>query len=62
MRMPHTHFHKGKTVWVRLKDGSEFVGKFVERKGRFVVLDNVKFRTSELKSMSYRNLNSKAKA
>lgn len=56
MRMPHTHYTKGKTVWVRLRDGTEKIGKFVERKGRFVRLDNLEVRTDEIKAMGYRRL------
>jgi hypothetical protein len=54
MRMPHTHYTKGKTVWLRLKSGAEHVGRFVERKGRFVVLDCGKFTTKDLAAMSFR--------
>lgn len=54
MKMPHTHYTKGKTVWVRLKNGEEHVGRFVETKGRFVVLENRRFETWELKAMGYR--------
>ncbi len=56
MRMPHTHYTKGKWVWIRLRDGSEHVGKFVERKGRFVRLEGLEVRTKQIEAMSYRKL------
>jgi hypothetical protein len=38
-RCPHTHFTKGKRVHVRLRDGSSFIDRFVQREGRFVVFE-----------------------
>lgn len=43
----------GARVIAFLRDGSTKVGKFVERKGRFVVLDNARIPTSELRQLSY---------
>lgn len=57
MRMPHTHYQKGKMVWIRLRDGTELVGKFKERKGRFVRLLNAEVRTCDISAMGFRNLN-----
>lgn len=54
MRTPHTHYTKGKTVWVKLRDGTEHVGRFVERKATHVVLDCGKFAVSDLRAMSFR--------
>lgn len=53
MKQAHTHFPKGRTVWVRLKNGEEYTGKFVERKGRFVYIDELKFTTKEIKAMGF---------
>ena len=38
MKFPHTHFQKGKRVWIKLKNNKQFLGKFVERRTRFVVI------------------------
>lgn len=54
MRTPHTHYTKGKTVWVKLRNGEEVIGKFMERKGRYVVLDNAKIQMQAISAMSYR--------
>ena len=35
----HTHFNKGKRVFVRLRDGTVFMDRFVERESRFVRLE-----------------------
>ena len=43
----------GARVVAILRDGSQIVGKFLERKGRFVVLDNARIRTNELRQLSY---------
>lgn len=41
-------------VWLRLRDGREFVGRYVERKERFVVLSCGTFTTKEIAAMGYR--------
>jgi small nuclear ribonucleoprotein (snRNP)-like protein len=56
LRTPHTHYAKGKTVWIKLRDGSTLTGKFVERKGKFVVLDNAKVLTNQIRAMTFRKL------
>lgn len=38
-KAPHTHYTKGKSVLIRIRDGSHYVGRFIERRGRFVKLD-----------------------
>lgn len=53
MKFPHTHFRRGTMVWLRLKDRSEHVGRFIERRERFVVLDCGRFRTRDLSAMTY---------
>lgn len=35
--MPHTHAPRGKRIRVVLKDGSEFVDKFIERRSHDIV-------------------------
>ncbi len=43
----------GARVIAFLRDGSQVIGKFIERKGRFVVLDNARIPTGELRQLSY---------
>jgi len=43
----------GARVIAFLRDGSTVIGKFVERKGRFVVLHNARIATSDLRQMGY---------
>lgn len=50
----HTRYPKGKTVWLRLKDGSEHIGKFEARTSRHIVLDCGKFEKRHVKAMSQR--------
>lgn len=57
MKFPHTHYTKGKNVWLRLDSGEEITGKFVERIARYVILDHCKVRTKYIKSMGFRNHN-----
>lgn len=40
MKTPHTAVYKGKRVKVILRDGEEFIDKFVDRKSRFVIFEN----------------------
>ena len=35
MRTPHNSTYKGKRVYVQLKDGTEFVDKFLDKKGHY---------------------------
>lgn len=39
MRTPHTCCRRGKRVSVVLRDGSRLLDRFVERTGKFVVLE-----------------------
>lgn len=50
MRTPHTSIRRGKRVKVTLKDGVVVIGKFLDRTGNFVILDNCKIRAGEIKS------------
>jgi len=45
---PHTSTNPGKRVRLRLRDGRAIEGRFVERTGKFVVLDAGRFRGSEI--------------
>jgi len=58
VRTPHTHYTKGKTVWLKMRDGATMTGKFLERKGRFVHLQtesgNVKVIAGMIRAMSFR--------
>lgn len=47
---PHTSVQKGKRVQIELKDGKQYIGKFVEKKGNFVVLEAVKIWAGKIKS------------
>lgn len=49
----HTSMKTGARVIAFLRDGSRVVGKFIERKGRFVVLDNARIATGDLRQLSY---------
>ena len=57
MRTPHTSFRRGKAVHVVLRDGTTFDDKFVERTGKFVILENYgRLKAGNISSMSIRNL------
>lgn len=43
-RTPHTSTNPGKRVKLQLRDGSQVEGKFKERTGQFVALDNGRYR------------------
>jgi hypothetical protein len=43
----------GARVVAFLRDGTQIIGKFVERKGRFVVLDNARIPTNQLRQLAY---------
>lgn len=57
MKTPHTHYTRGKAVWVKLRDGQRIIGKFVERKGRFVTLDVARIEMRAVAAMGFRNHN-----
>lgn len=50
MRTPHTSCRRGKRVTIMTKDGRLVSGRFVERKGRFVVLDTEKVPSGDVRS------------
>jgi hypothetical protein len=52
-RACHTSMKTGARVIAFLRDGSQIVGKYVERKGRFVVLDNARIPTDKLRQLAY---------
>ncbi len=52
-RACHTSMKTGARVIAFLRDGSQVIGKFIERKGRFVVLDNARIPTNQLRQLSY---------
>jgi len=52
MRTPHTHCQSGKKVLVTLRDGTQYLGKFVERKRRAVVLEGKTISTEDLRAFS----------
>lgn len=52
-RSPHLCCKKGKRVVVSLRDGSRFIDKFVERKGRYIFLEESgKIPTSKVRAFS----------
>lgn len=52
MRCPHTHAQQGKRVLIFTRGGDKIIGKFQERKGRYVILDNHKVPTKDIRFMS----------
>jgi hypothetical protein len=57
MKTAHSHFQRGATVRVVLRDGSVFVDKFVERTGKFLVFrERGRMRLTEIKTVGYRQL------
>jgi len=60
MRTPHTSTFKGKTVFIRLKNGDQFEDKFKDKKQKFVILEKAgKIPIIEIKSFSIRKLKAK---
>lgn len=50
----HTHFRKGKKVVVILRDGRKFMGKYVERRRRTVIIENHKpFRVDDIRTIIF---------
>lgn len=49
----HTSMKTGAKVLAILRDGKQVIGKFVERKGRFVVLDTARISTDQLRQLTY---------
>ena len=52
MRTPHTAAKKGKRVKVVLKNGEEFIGKFVDRKSKYVMFETRKVLKGDIKSFA----------
>jgi hypothetical protein len=52
MRTPHTSAPKGKMVRILLDNGVEIIDKFKERLSRFVVTENHKIPSRNIKSLS----------
>ncbi len=50
--MPHTHAPRGKRIRVRLKDGSVFVDKFIERRSHDIVFAERVVRAATIKSFT----------
>lgn len=48
----HTTFYKGKKIRIVLRTGEVIIDKFVERKAQFLVFENHKFESRELKNCS----------
>lgn len=54
--MPHTSTYKGKRVIIILKNGEQLIGKFMDKKAHFVILDKFKIPIAMIKSFSiYKN-------
>lgn len=53
MKFPHTHYPKGKRVYVRLRDGTRVVDKFIERRQRRVVLETCSVATKYIAGMGF---------
>lgn len=54
MKTPHTSCRKGTTVWIKLRDGTVIVDKFVERTGKFVITENHKLKSKVIRAFSIR--------
>lgn len=52
MKTPHTSTYKGKRVYVRLKTGERIVGKFENKNGHFLWIDDRKIPIAEVKAFA----------
>jgi hypothetical protein len=52
LRTPHTTVRRGKKVRVKLRDGTLIIDKFVERTGKFVILENHTLKPVEIMSLN----------
>lgn len=52
MRTPHTSTRKGKRVKIIMKNGLVLIGKFKERTGRYVLIDDSKIWAGDIKSFT----------
>lgn len=52
MKTPHTSTYKGKRVYIRLKSGERFVGKFMDKNGHFLWIDERKIPIAEVKAFA----------
>lgn len=52
MRTPHTHCQRCKKVLVTLRSGQQYLGVFIERKRRTLVLDGKTINTEDLRAFS----------
>ncbi len=50
-RTPHTTFRRGKRVIVKLRNGDYIIDKFVERTGKFIILENHMLKPIDILSM-----------
>lgn len=53
VKFPHTHYPKGKRVFVKLRDGSRVVDKFVQRRQRAVILETCSIATKHIAGMGF---------
>jgi hypothetical protein len=49
---PHTSTYKGKRVYVRLKSGERIVGKFEDKKAKFIRIDDREIPIGEVKAFA----------
>lgn len=49
----HTTIKTGAKALAILRDGTQVIGKFIERKGRYVVLDTTRINVADLRSLGY---------
>jgi hypothetical protein len=52
MKTPHTCCRKGKRVRLALRNGEVIFGKFIERTGKFIILDIGRYRGNEISAFS----------
>lgn len=53
----HTSYHKGTTIWIKMKDGRVLTGKFFDHKsGKVLLEDGTVILLKEVRAMSIRKL------
>lgn len=50
-KAPHLSVRQGKRVKVLLRDGSEFIDKFIESKSKYVIFQNRQVNNNKIRSM-----------
>lgn len=57
MRTPHTSTYKGKTVFIILRDGTQIIDKFLDKKAGVVILEKTgRLPVGSIRSFGHRKL------